>query len=200
MRPPRVVECQIPAQAFSGGRDAVVGAQIDLLVFDRSPQPLDKDIVAPGVFAVHTDLDFGVLQRLDEVDRGELADLIRIHDIRLEVIFANRAQFLVQAAQADLQQLSLLVQAQALVTVRHFLVLGNRPALSSAPSKKSFSSVNWPIFACNNFTSISGSFDTLGLSPKTPVTPSRSWSFYCLIWFGCMSNCVASSLIVLSPF
>ena len=38
-----------------GLRDAVVGAQIHLLVFDAAPEPLDKHVVAPGAFAVHAD-------------------------------------------------------------------------------------------------------------------------------------------------
>ena len=36
-----------------------VGAQIDLLVFDRFPDALDEDVVAPGALAVHADPDAG---------------------------------------------------------------------------------------------------------------------------------------------
>ena len=46
--------------------------------------------------------------------------------------------------------------------------------LGSASPKKSFSSVSWPIFAWRDLTSISGSFEALGLSSNTSVTPSRS--------------------------
>ncbi len=68
MRSSAVVELQISGQALSGDRYPVVGAQIDLLVFDRSPEPFDEDVVPPRALAVHADLDVGVLQRLDEVD------------------------------------------------------------------------------------------------------------------------------------
>ena len=66
-------------------RYAVIGAQIDLLIFDRSSEPFDKDVVPPRALSVHADLDFGILQRLDEVDGRELAALIRVHDPRLAV-------------------------------------------------------------------------------------------------------------------
>lgn len=38
-------------------RASVVGAQIDLLIFDAAPQPLDEHVVAPGAPAVHADGD-----------------------------------------------------------------------------------------------------------------------------------------------
>ena len=75
MRSPRVVERQIARQTFAGCRYAVVGAQVDFLVFDRPPEPFDEDVVPPRAFPVHADLDVGVLQRLDEVDGRELAAL-----------------------------------------------------------------------------------------------------------------------------
>jgi len=37
--------------------DRLIGSEIDLLVFDRFPEPLDEDVVAPGTLAVHADLD-----------------------------------------------------------------------------------------------------------------------------------------------
>ena len=36
-------------------------------------------------------------------------------------------------------------------------------------------------------------------APKTPEAPSRSCERHCVIWFGCTSNCCASSASVLSP-
>ena len=81
MRSPRVVELQISAQAFPSLRDAVVGTQIDLFIFDRPPEPFDKDVIPPCPLAVHADLDVGILQRRDEVYGGELAALVRIHDL-----------------------------------------------------------------------------------------------------------------------
>ena len=73
MRPPSVVEIQLPADRGSGVADGVVGAQVDLLVFDRLPEPLDEDIVPPGALAVHRDLDLLGQQHFGEVGAGELA-------------------------------------------------------------------------------------------------------------------------------
>ena len=80
MRSARVVEGQVPGQPFPCLRDAVIGTQVDLFVFDRPPQPFDEDVVPPCVLAVHADLDVGVFQGFDEVDGFELAALVRIHD------------------------------------------------------------------------------------------------------------------------
>ena len=57
MRSAAVVEVEVAADRGAGLADAVVGAQIDLLVFDAAPQPLDEDVVAPSAFAVHADGD-----------------------------------------------------------------------------------------------------------------------------------------------
>src|SRR3954466_7809405 len=53
MRSATVVEVEVAADRGAGLADAVVGAQIDLLVFDAAPQPLDEDVVPPGALAVH---------------------------------------------------------------------------------------------------------------------------------------------------
>lgn len=55
-----------------------LGPEIDLFVFDRSPEPLDKDIVLPGAAAVHADFDAEVFQNLRERDRCKLAALVII--------------------------------------------------------------------------------------------------------------------------
>jgi hypothetical protein len=98
---------------------------------------------------------------------------------QFQVIIADRARLIIKTAQADPEQISLAREAQLVISIGHFFAFPNRPALASASRKKSFSSVSWPIFACNDLTSISGSFDALGLSSMTSVTPSRSWSFLC---------------------
>jgi hypothetical protein len=49
----------------------------------------------------------------------------------------------------------------------------SKPALVSAPSKKSFSSVSSPILACNDFTSTAGGAGPLPPpGPKTSAAPS----------------------------
>ena len=39
------------------------GVEEDALVFERSPQPLDEDVVHPAPAPVHGDADAGVAQR-----------------------------------------------------------------------------------------------------------------------------------------
>ncbi len=131
---------------------------------------------------------------------------------QFEIIITGGTRLVIETAAADPEQIGLTREAQLVVTVGHFFALPNRPALASfhrayaAPPgprslfnpKKSFSSVSWPIFACNDLMSISGSFDAFGLSSKTSATPSTSWfvgktihrmvfcssSLHCLIWLG----------------
>ena len=67
MRSAAVVEAGIAADPGAGFRNAGVGPQADLLVFDAPPKPLDKDVVAPGALAIHADLDLPACQHLDEV-------------------------------------------------------------------------------------------------------------------------------------
>jgi hypothetical protein len=76
-----------------------------------------------------------------------------LHDHQIGV--RHRARQIVDAAAADLQSLRLPGDRQIVSTVDHRFALSN-PALVSAPSKKSFSSVNSPILACSDFTSIAG--------------------------------------------
>jgi len=67
-----------------------------------------------------------------------------------------------------------------MTTVDHRLALSN-PALMSAPSKKSFSSVNSPILACKLFKSTLEAAASLLSCPKTPAAPSKSWAFHWVI-------------------
>jgi hypothetical protein len=42
--------------------------QIDLLVFQAAPQPLDEDVVHAAAFPIHADRDAGSLEHAGEVD------------------------------------------------------------------------------------------------------------------------------------
>src|SRR5215212_5470156 len=83
--------------------------------------------------------------------------------------------------------------------VDHRLAL-SRPALLSAPDKKSFSRVSSPILACSVFTSIAGGgADATPPEPNRPAAASTNWPFQAVIWFGCTSYCCANSASVVSP-
>src|SRR5262249_30964604 len=72
-----------------------------------------------------------------------------------EVGVRHRPRQVVDAAAADVQSFRLRSDRQIVLTVDHRFALSN-PALLSAPSKKSFSSVSSPILACSAFTSTAG--------------------------------------------
>ena len=76
MRSLSVIECQIAAKTATSLRDTSIGTEVDFLIFDRSPEPFDENIVAPRALAVHANRDLGGLQRLEKGQRGELAALI----------------------------------------------------------------------------------------------------------------------------
>src|ERR1700693_4236759 len=85
MRPFAVIEVQIPPERSTCLADTVIGVQIDLLIFDRTPQPLDKDIVAPRTATIHADRDRVLQQQSGERGAGELAALVGIKDLRSAV-------------------------------------------------------------------------------------------------------------------
>ena len=78
----------------------------------------------------------------------------------------HRPRQVVHAAAADIQSFRLLADRQVVCTVDHRLAL-NSPALVSAPSKKSFSSVSSPILACSDFMSTLGCVVALPPGPNT---------------------------------
>src|SRR5918994_180850 len=82
MRPLAIVKGQITANRDAGLGHAVISPQIHLLVFDAAPEPLDKDVVAPGPFAIHADRDLVLEQHAGEVVAGELTTLIGVEDLR----------------------------------------------------------------------------------------------------------------------
>src|SRR5450759_5941446 len=85
MRPAAIIEVQVAADRSAGLADIVVGSQVDLLVLDATPQPLDEDVVPPGALAVHADSDPIFDQHASECRAGELAALIRVEDLRFAV-------------------------------------------------------------------------------------------------------------------
>jgi len=92
VRPLGIVELD-PRADDALGREAIRHlVQVDGLVFQRSPETLDEDVVQAPAPPVHGDHDIGVLERAGEVEAGELAALIRVEDLRLAVSSHRVAQ------------------------------------------------------------------------------------------------------------
>src|SRR5258708_14101538 len=99
---------------------------------------------------------------------------------QFQIRFAERTRLVIGARPADAHQPGLLCHRQGVIAIDHRLTPSS-PALLSALSKKSFSSVNCPILACNTFTSMGGP-PGLTLPPShTPPTPSSNYSFQSLL-------------------
>src|SRR5271169_4969798 len=91
-----------------------------------------------------------------------------------EIRRRHRLRQVVDAAPTDPERLRLLGDRQIVLTVDHRFVL-SRPALPSAPAKKSFSSVSSPILACRDLRStLAADGAVRGSDPNTPAAPSRS--------------------------
>ena len=71
MRADGVAKAEMAAKTGPVFRHAGMGVQIELLVFDAAPQPLDEDIVAPGSFPVHAGLDAMARQHAGKFVAGD---------------------------------------------------------------------------------------------------------------------------------
>ena len=59
--------------------------QVDRLVFERAPEPLDEDVVHTAAPPIHGDRDIRAAEHAGEVEAGELAALVGVEDIRAAV-------------------------------------------------------------------------------------------------------------------
>ena len=100
MRPSGVVERQIPADRRAGIADRGISPKIDLLVFDRAPQALNKHVVPPGAPAIHADRDLLALEDRGEADTRELTALVGIEDVGL----AEARQRFLQSLDAEVRR------------------------------------------------------------------------------------------------
>ena len=90
--PAPVVEVHPPADSGMGlgaGREL---REVDALVLERSPQPLDEHVVHPAALAVHRDANARLREHVGEVDAAELAALIAIADLRRAIALERLAQ------------------------------------------------------------------------------------------------------------
>ena len=85
MRALQVIKGDVSPNGLSRLWHTGVGLEVDLLIFDSAPEPFDKNIVAPGSFAIHGNLDVLALEHIGEVYAGELRALIGVEDFWLAV-------------------------------------------------------------------------------------------------------------------
>jgi hypothetical protein len=83
---PGVVEAEVRCQLLSGLGDVLIGVEINVLVLDALPDPLDEDVVDPAALAVHADHDVVGLEYAGEFGAGELAALVGVEDLRPAVL------------------------------------------------------------------------------------------------------------------
>src|SRR6516164_255908 len=81
-----IVEVEIASNGATGFTDALVSSQIHLLVFDASPQTLNKHVVSPSPLAIHADLYSSVGKDTGKRRADELAALVCVEYVRLPVM------------------------------------------------------------------------------------------------------------------
>lgn len=69
-----IVEGQISADADAVLGYCFVGVEVDFLVFDRTPEPFDEDVVPPRTLAIHRDGNLSLLQHGGEVHQSRCPD------------------------------------------------------------------------------------------------------------------------------
>jgi hypothetical protein len=78
-----IVEVEIGFQRRKQFETGGEVAGVDQLVLERAPQAFDENIVECASAAIHTDGDAALLERSQEVGRGELRALIGVPDFGL---------------------------------------------------------------------------------------------------------------------
>ena len=86
MKSLHVVEEEILCQTILCLGDLLLLVQIDFLLLNRSPQPLDKVIVEYSTPTIHADADAVLFQATSKLQAGKRAALISIENCRF-VIF-----------------------------------------------------------------------------------------------------------------
>lgn len=77
-----VVEAEEDREVGLGFDLRAVALEVDLVMLDRAPQPLDEDVVEAAALAVHGQLHAGREQRLGKLGGGKLAALVGVEDLR----------------------------------------------------------------------------------------------------------------------
>ena len=117
-----VVEIHPSAYADPSFVAVGVGFQVNLLIFDRAPQPLDEDVVHEAAASVHRDRDPRRLQLAGERRAGELRALLGVEYPRLAVSLQSLLQRSMQNALSIVfgsRQASTARLAQSMIATRY---------------------------------------------------------------------------------
>ena len=76
-----IMETEISSQSINRLRHGLVVIQINLFVFDASPEPLNEDIVQCAAAAVHADPDLALFENSGKSIARELRALISVEDL-----------------------------------------------------------------------------------------------------------------------
>lgn len=106
MGPVMIIEVDPPADPNPGVAPARDGVQVDALVLEGSPQPLDKDVVEEPPLAIHRDARAGLLQAVRPGPGCELAALVGVEDIRAQVKCGPPAYVAIPSSNATLRVVS----------------------------------------------------------------------------------------------
>src|SRR5215213_9332162 len=91
-----IVEVKVGGQASGQFRHGGIVFEVDVLIFEATPQAFDEDIVQSSTTTIHTDANGRSFQASRELIGGELRTLIRIKDDRLPL-----AECLLECIQAE---------------------------------------------------------------------------------------------------
>ena len=76
-----MIELKVAREACSCRGDRFIGMEIHLFVFHRSPEPFNKNIIAPRASPIHTQANPVGLDESGKCVIRKLTALIRIHDV-----------------------------------------------------------------------------------------------------------------------
>ena len=83
MRPFLIIEEEVVGQSPAEVGDRLVKVEVEILIFDRSPQSFDEDVVECSAASIHTDGNVLPFQLAGVPRGGELGALIGVKDLGL---------------------------------------------------------------------------------------------------------------------
>ncbi len=83
MGPLMIIEVKVGRQASSQFGHRGIVLEVDVLVFEATPQAFDEDIVQSSATSIHTDADGGSFKTGRELIGGELRTLVGIENGRV---------------------------------------------------------------------------------------------------------------------